>query len=298
MSLHDAEVEAKRIFERQKTFAVKVSEKKYQKASKRVEERVQTLQTCRDWQKVYHEGLLLQANLFRITKGMKEIAVSDWENEGAERVIPLAPLVMPKDQVANIFRRSKKLKAGESHADRLLKTAEHELSLCQVQKDALETIVDADSLADFNIRYGISRSAVSRPLTRKIAPPPKPYHTFVSQAGIEIWVGKSAKDNDKLSFQCANGLDLWLHAHNYPGSHVVIRSQKSVEVDSETLNDAAELALRYSKAKESSSGEVSLTQVKGLTRVKGAPGKVMISKHKVLRIALDDARWKRLKNKV
>lgn len=286
---------AEKLFQQQKTLAAKAMHKKLAKVEKRVEERRKNLSDCQNWHKVNHEGLLLQANLFRVQKGMKEVVVSDWELDGAERTISLDPLKAPKDIVAAYFKRSKKLKAGQEHAVRLLKKAEEELTACLEQKRSLDEIVDADSLAAYYKRFGESVRAIRPAAVRGKKEPAKPYHTFVSRAGIEIRVGKSAKENDKLTFHCSKGLDWWLHARNYPGSHVVVGFQKGQELDEDTLYDAAELALRYSKAKHSGEGEVCLTQVKGLTRVKGTPGKVMLSKHRILRLVLDNKRWMRLK---
>jgi predicted ribosome quality control (RQC) complex YloA/Tae2 family protein len=77
---------------------------------------------------------------------------------------------------------------------------------------------------------------------------------------------------------------------------VVIHSlKKGEDPDQETVRDAAELALRFSKAKDiCNEGEVTVSQVKFLHRCKGSPGKVQISKHRVIHIRLDSARWNRL----
>jgi predicted ribosome quality control (RQC) complex YloA/Tae2 family protein len=289
------ESEIRFLFERQKMLASRSLDKKLRKMQKRVEERLTTLNACKNWPQVYHEGLLLQANLFRITKGMKDVVVSDWEQDGAERTLSLNPLTPPKDQVAAYFKRSKKLRDGEIHAVRLLKAAEDELTSCLEQKRILDETDDRVALESYNKIYGLSRQHIIKAAFPK-KEKPKPYHAFRSQTGIEIRVGKSAKDNDLLTFHCSNGLDWWLHARNCPGSHVVVPFKKGQELDEETLHDAAELALHYSKAKEKGDGEVCLTQVKGLARVKGVPGKVMLAKHKVLRVVPDNQRWLRLKN--
>lgn len=298
-AIHYALLEAQYRFDQQKKLLQSYVEKEIKKLKKRVEERLKTLNACKEWHKVNHEGLLLQANLFRMTKGMKEVKVSDWEQEGKEHWISLDPFTAPKDIVAGYFRRSKKLRAGQIHSERLLEQAEKELSLRLKQKDTLEQITDEKSLIDYGKHEGIRATKPLHEATKsKKKEPTKPYHIFKSQADIEIWVGKNAKDNDRMTFHYAKGLDYWLHARNHPGSHVVVRCLKGQELDTESLSDAAELALRYSKAKNSHDGEVCLTQVKGLTSVKGVPGKVMLSKHKVLRHLLDDKRWQRLKNKI
>jgi predicted ribosome quality control (RQC) complex YloA/Tae2 family protein len=280
------------LFEQQKKQALKIIEKKIKKAEKRVEERQQILGNAKNWSKVHHEGLLLKANLFRIKKGMKEIAVSDWEQDGAERTVALDPLVHPKDQVVVYFRRSKKLRLGIPHAERMLLAAQQELDECLVLKHSLEKAVDTETLTPF-----LQISPVQPKPQPEKKKPAKPYLVFTTKAGIEIWVGKSAKDNDKLTFHYANGLDWWMHANNHPGSHVVIRCAKELP-DDESLKDAAELALRYSKAKQCREEEVCLAKVNALTPVKGIPGKVMVSRPKILRVVLNDDRWQRLIKKV
>lgn len=295
ISHHYDRLEADYVLIQQKKTASTDLEKEIKKAVKRVEDRTTILNACKNWHQVNHQGLLLQANLFRITKGMKEVIVSDWEQEGKEVAIDLDPLISPQNQIIAYFRRSKKLHAGERHAERLLKDAEKDLAVLLEQNTALNLVEDEEGLESYFKIYRPSFKALQKlPLIKK-KEPAKPYYLYRSQAGIEIWVGKSAKDNDKLSFHYANGLDLWMHARNHPGSHVVVRCKKGQEPDVETLNDAAELALRYSKAKDQSQGEVCLTQVKGLTRVKGVPGKVMLSKHKVIHVVLDSKRFERLK---
>jgi predicted ribosome quality control (RQC) complex YloA/Tae2 family protein len=284
-------------FEQQKRTLNSQLEKSLKKAHKRIDERRLILENCKNWQTVHHEGLLLQANLFRMSKGMLEITVSDWEEEGKERVLSLIPRVSPQDQVKAYFRRSKKLRLGQPHAERLLLQAEKELTVLSMQYATLQSANDACSLKKYLEQYQRvnTQAPIKKPSQKKEVA--KPYHRFVSQAGVEIWVGKSARDNDKLSFQYAKGLDYWLHARDHPGSHVIIRCLKDHMLDEASLHDAAELALRYSKAKEDREGEVCVTHVNAIRSVKGVPGKVTLSKYKTLRIVLDDSRWNRLKNK-
>lgn len=288
-------LESEHLFIRQKKLACMAMEKKLKKARKRIEDGLKNLSICKNWRAVNHEGLLLQANLFRLQKGMKEVIVSDWEQDGAERTISLDPLAAPKDIVALYFRRSKKLEVGEGHAVRLLKKAEEDLALCLEQKRVLDEVSNVESLASYEKRFGASIQPIHKNASSIKKEPAKPYHVFISLAGIEIRVGKSAKDNDKLTFHYSNGLDWWLHASNYPGSHVVVHCQKGQEPDEETLYDAAELALRYSKAKNNGEGEVCLTQVKRLKRFKNTPGKVMVSEHRIICLVLDNKRWMRLR---
>lgn len=289
------ELEQKEAFEANLREIASTLKKQLKSAQGRVSNRKKILEECTQWKQVHHDGLLLKANLFQIRKGMHEAVVSDWELAGKERKIPLDPLKSPQEQLTAIFRRAKKLQAGLPHAEKQLKLAEEELALRSQQQQVLDKVATPKDLESFCKTYSIGPAPQTRKVVAKAPEPAKPYHIFLAKSGLQIWVGKSAKENDKLSFHCADGNDWWLHAHDYPGSHVVVRGAKGQELDAETLSDAAELALRFSKAKDQGKGEVSLTQVKALRSVKGCPGKVMLSKYRVVYISLDKGRWERLK---
>ncbi len=107
--------------------------------------------------------------------------------------------------------------------------------------------------------------------------------SFISSDGFEILVGKKAADNDKLTFRIARSLDTWMHAADYPGSHVVIRNPNRKEIPQRTLNEAAQLAAFYSKGSKQTKAAVHYTQKKFVNKPKGsAPGLVSLSSFKTL----------------
>jgi predicted ribosome quality control (RQC) complex YloA/Tae2 family protein len=228
---------------------------------------------------------------------MSKITVDDWENEGSPKTIALDPLLDPYLQAEAFFKRSRKLRLGIPHAERMLQQAKQESLHRQNQLSMLEKITSSADLQAFCDQHKLSTNTTTQPKTaqRKKPKPTKPYHIYALTNGLHAWVGKSAKDNDKLSFQHANGSDWWLHTRDYPGSHVVVRCTKNQTLEGENLKDAVELALRFSKAKSIKAGEVAITQAKYLKRVKGVSGKVQLSKHKVIHHTLDEKRWQRLK---
>lgn len=293
---HSSSQSADVAFLQRKRYVVRSATKALKRALKNLQLREQTLQDCRNWNSVHHQGLLLQANLFRIKKGMSEIAIEDWEQDGKACVIPLDPRLDPKNQIVKIFQKGKKLRKGEPHAERLLQIAQNNLIFCEKQLADANHITSPTDLDVFCQTYNIIIPSEKTKPPAKEPKPIKPYHIFVTESGLEIWVGKSARNNDLLSFHYAKGSDWWLHARDYPGSHIVLRCTKNQDPDSDSLHDAAELALRFSKASQNQEGEVSVSQVKFITRIKGSPGKVQLSKHKVLHIRLNDARWSRLKS--
>jgi predicted ribosome quality control (RQC) complex YloA/Tae2 family protein len=107
---------------------------------------------------------------------------------------------------------------------------------------------------------------------------------FVSSDGLTILVGKRASDNDFLTFRVARSLDLWLHAADYPGSHVVVRSpNRNFDMPNRTLTEAAQLAAFYSDARDQPKAAVRYTQRKFVNKPKrSAPGLVSLASFKTI----------------
>lgn len=269
-------------------------QKEQVKLTRTIEHRKAILEEASNWKALHHEGLLLQANLFKVQRGMDRLEVVDWDLDANApmRFIVLDPRLSPHEQIKWRFRKSTKLQAAIPHAERMLEKSEQALVLHLKKMEELESCKTLEALQLFSEKnhLPLKDQASLKPKVKE--PAPKiPYKTFVSETGCTILAGKSAKDNDLLSFHHAKGSDWWMHAHNCSGSHVVIKTKDGEEPDAATLRDAAEVALRLSQLKQS--GEVTLTQVKFLRRLK-TPGKVMLSQHKVLNSYLDEKRWKRL----
>ena len=106
---------------------------------------------------------------------------------------------------------------------------------------------------------------------------------FASSDGFEILVGKKAKDNDFLTFRVARSLDTWMHAADYPGSHVVIRNPNRKDIPNRTLLEAAQLAAFYSSGREQTKAAVHYTQRKFVNKPKrSTSGLVSLSSFKTI----------------
>lgn len=102
---------------------------------------------------------------------------------------------------------------------------------------------------------------------------------YLSSDGFEILVGRAARDNDHLTFKVAKPNDLWLHAADYGGSHVVVRNSTRKEIPHRTIIEAAQLAAHFSQARKDSKVDVHYTQRKFLSKLKGsAPGLVRVTR--------------------
>ncbi len=109
---------------------------------------------------------------------------------------------------------------------------------------------------------------------------------YLSSDGFEILVGRTSNDNDHLTFKIAKPNDLWLHAADYGGSHVVIRRPTRKEVPQQTIIEAAQLAAWFSQAKKDPKVDVHYTERKFVSKPKGAkPGLVRLQRFKNITVS-------------
>ena len=112
-----------------------------------------------------------------------------------------------------------------------------------------------------------------------------------------IVVGRDASENDALLRKYVKGNDLWLHARDYAGSYVFIKQQAGKTVPLDILLDAGNLAIFYSKGRNSGDGDLFYTQVKYLRRAKDGPkGLVIPTQEKNLHIKVEPSRLRELED--
>jgi predicted ribosome quality control (RQC) complex YloA/Tae2 family protein len=249
-------------------------------------------------------GSLLLANLQAAKRGASSVRVMDWTvDPPIEIEIALDPALSPKANAERYFARYRKYKEGLSRIETQETRARQDRAAVDewcARATTAETIDALRLLRDELTAKGILRrtpAAAPRP-TRKAseAPTPLPYRRFVSRDGRPILVGKGAGENDRLTFKVARGNDLWLHARDYPGAHVVVPMGRDEDPLPETLLDAATLAAHYSQAKGAAVVDVGYARRKLVHKPKGAPpGVVAVSDERTLAVRMEPARLERLK---
>ena len=117
-----------------------------------------------------------------------------------------------------------------------------------------------------------------------------------NSAQYQFIVGRTSSENDNLLRKHVKGNDYWFHSRDYPGAYVFIRSAKGKSIPLDAMLDAGNLAIYYSKGRNSGQGDIYYTQIKHLRRVKGGKtGLVIPTSEKNLFIKLDSKRLARLK---
>jgi predicted ribosome quality control (RQC) complex YloA/Tae2 family protein len=251
-------------------------------------------QAMDQWRK---KGELIKSALGSIHKGQRSVEVPDFFEPFAPLVtIELNPSLGPDQNMQRCFDRYKKLRRGREKIAGLLKEADRDLTRLAGLLTEVEASTTATSLMELAEHTGLTASpGAARVLPRK-PPPPDGMREFTSKDGFTILVGRGAKDNDRLTFHLARGLDLWLHVSGVPGPHVLIRTKGGTPPD-QTVRDAASLAVFFSKGRGRVC-EVICALRKDLSRPRrGRPGLVYYSRHRSLTVGPDEERLRRLLGK-
>lgn len=226
-------------------------------------------------------GDLILANIHNTEIRDNSIAVVDYFDEAAPRLeISVEPGMDLKRAAEHFYRRSARAKHAAEEIEKRRSMVRQAIRDAESQLSAVD---DAEAAKDLELLRSLAeppaKTVRSKPIKGKVDA--KRYRRFVSSDGFEILVGKTAADNDYLTFRVSNSLDVWLHAADHPGSHVIVRLPKGVEMPAKTLTEAAQLAGFYSAGKKQPKLEVRYTQRKFVHKTRRAQaGLVSLSKFK------------------
>ena len=244
----------------------------------------------------------------RAPRGATKLVVSDWSTGTAVPLeVALDPAKSAREQVEAMFKRAKRLKLGGLiAAERLAQASGHASAVAA----AAAAVRGAPSLAAMEVaardakrgaprdvvlpgasaQTGATAGAKAKTATGAKAGRRVPYRSFVSRGGRKILVGKGAVDNDTLTLKIAKPHDLWLHAKDRTGAHVIVLLTKGHACPAEDLVDAAHLAAHFSDAREERAVDVQYTPKRYLRKPKGsAIGAVVVEREKVLALRCDGA---------
>jgi len=224
------------------------------------------LEKLRTW------GETIYAYLWQIQPGDTELVV-----EG-ER-IPLDPSLSPKDVAQEYFERYRKAqKAGDQLPERIAENETERDYLLQLRLQASQ----ADGfLAIEQLRQEFEEHTGGRQLVGEKHPQrgkkaqPKRVSPLIDLNGNMLYVGRSGKENEMVTFDIGGPNDTWLHARGVPGSHVIVRWVRPDDESEETIETAAAIAAYYSGSRESGTVEVDVAKRRDVRKIKGGgPGMV------------------------
>ena len=226
-------------------------------------------------------GELLTANLHSLKSGTDTAAVDNYYADPVERIaIPLDRQLTPGENAQRYYKKYQKLKAARDMAIVQREQTLSELNYLEGQLDNLTKCTAENELSELieelKEQGYIKRDKGGKKKMKLAAS--KPMH-FVSSTGADIYVGKNNRQNDELTLRFASPNDIWMHAKNIPGSHVIVKGAS--EQDTATMTEAALLAAYYSRARGSENVAVDYTPRKYVKKPAGAkPGIVIYTTNK------------------
>ncbi|MEH2287035.1 Rqc2 family fibronectin-binding protein [Nostoc sp.] len=239
---------------------------------------------------------LLMAHLQNWEPGMKEIIIADFETN-----LPIAIALLPdKNAVQNaqsLYKQHQKLKRARAAVEPLLLEVQTEIEyLEQVeaaissmgyangQIDNYQTAEDLRALEEIREEL-IGQKYLEDPEYRSRSanePPSTNFYRYLTPSGFEVLIGRNNRQNDQLTFRVAGDYDLWFHAQEIPGSHVLLRLEPGAIAEEADLQFVANLAAYYSRARQSEQVPVVYTQLKYVYKPKGAKPGIAIYKQETI----------------
>ncbi|HEX8708920.1 MAG TPA: NFACT family protein [Pyrinomonadaceae bacterium] len=225
-------------------------------------------------------GDLLLANIGTARRDGPIVTLTDYYAEDAPTIeLELDENSTLQEEAARSFARyTKARRAAQEIAQRLV-ILQKEIEALEARRAELEAITERRDEAALEGFDGKPQTEAGRPQRKK-----KPAENIAgvrryrSSDGYEILVGRAARDNDQLTFRIARPHDLWLHAADYAGSHVIVRNPTRTDIPHRTIIEAAQLAAAFSRARRDAKVDVHYTPRKLISKPRGAvPGLVRMS---------------------
>jgi predicted ribosome quality control (RQC) complex YloA/Tae2 family protein len=237
---------------------------KREKLIKKLNEDLRNHGEAERWKKL---GDLLLANLANAVRIEDIVLVTDYFDDNLPTLeIEVEANLSLTEASEKIFKRYTKARNANAEISKRLEKLNDEIEDFQRQQDELEeAIAEKDLSAYFTETVETKGNKVQK--TDEVSKVARRYN---SSDNFEILVGRNSKHNDFLTFKIAKSFDLWLHAAEYAGSHVIIRNPNKVEIPPKTLVEAAELAAYFSQGKKQVKAAVHYTLRKFVHKPKGA----------------------------
>lgn len=233
------------------------------------------LQKAREADRLREWGTLLLAYAHQLPKGSSVACLPGYQGETVQ--IPLDPTRSAVENAQELFRRAARLRSAAQVLPERLAALRQELESLQdlrVQVECAETHEELDAVAE----------ELEPPRARRPRPSRAQPRTFTVD-GFSVLVGRSNRDNERVTFQLAGPRDLWFHARGLPGAHVVLKTAGRTPSE-ETLRRVAALAAYYSGGRAAPAVDVDCTERRFVRKLPGGPpGRVTYRGERTLRVS-------------
>lgn len=229
------------------------------------------------------KGELLTTFLHQVPNDQDQVVLDNYYTN-QPITIALDKALTPSQNAQRYFKRYQKLKEAVKYLTELIEETKSTI----LYLESVETVLNQAGLEEIaEIREELIQTGFIRRRQReKIQKRKKPEQYLASDGKTIIYVGRNNLQNEELTFKMARKEELWFHAKDIPGSHVVISG--NINPSDEVKTDAAELAAYFSKGRLSNLVQVDMIEVKKLNKPTGGkPGFVTYTGQKTLRVTPD-----------
>lgn len=234
---------------------------------------------------------LLLANLHQAEKSGGKFTVTDFYDEAQATIeIPAADKATAREAAEHYFKLARKARHGFETINARLPEIEKEIAGLENKLANLTAITRPEELNATFEEAGLPQPVKQERPKNQPGKKPKEeklsgLRRYRSTDGYEILIGRTDRDNDNLTLRIAKSHDLWFHAADYPGSHAVLRNPQRKEVPMKSILEAAQLAAKFSQARENAKAAVNYCEKKFVTKPKSfAPGQVRLSSFKTVMV--------------
>ena len=266
-------------------------ENELEKNRKKLGKQEEELLATENAEEFRQKGELLTTFLHQVPNDQEQVELDNYYT-GEKISISLDKALTPNQNAQRYFKRYQKLKEAVKHLTSLIE----ETRATILYLESVETALAQASLTEIaEIREELVQTGFIRRRQReKIQKRQKPEKYLATDGQTIILVGRNNLQNDELTFKIAKKDELWFHAKDIPGSHVVITG--NLQPSDEVKTDAAELAAYFSKARLSNLVQVDMIETRKLNKPTGGkPGFVTYSGQKTLRVTPDEEKIKSMK---
>ena len=266
-------------------------ENELEKNRKKLGKQEEELLATENAEEFRQKGELLTTFLHQVPNDQDQVELDNYYT-GEKIIIALDKALTPNQNAQRYFKRYQKLKEAVKHLISLIE----ETRATILYLESVETALTQASLTEIaEIREELIQTGFIRRRQReKIQKRQKPEKYLATEGQTIILVGRNNLQNDELTFKMAKKDELWFHAKDIPGSHVVITG--NLQPSDEVKTDAAELAAYFSKARLSNLVQVDMIETRKLNKPTGGkPGFVTYTGQKTLRVTPDEEKIKSMK---
>ena len=246
-----------------------------ERLAKKISNQMTELEECkgREEKRIFAE--LINANLYRLSKGQVVYELENYYDENNIVKIPVKPEFSPAENAQRYYKEYRKLRTAEEKLTELIEQGRQDLEYLRTVLDELNRAETEREISEIRAELADGGFVKHKSNGKVKKNQPLPPLEFTAPDGFRVYVGRNNVQNDRLSFRTASKNDIWFHIQKAPGSHVILETDGKTPTEA-AMEFAAKTAAYYSSGREAGAVEVDYTQVRNLKKPAGAkPGFVI-----------------------